>query len=199
MPLRGDRLRMTTSPRVTLGSWKKSWLVVRCSWLVKAYYHSRISYGQISLAGSPRASPYRHTIGCDRVSQRDALRASPTHTVAGRFFCDLQPATCELRYSICNWSYYQLPSIIKVKPQNFHFLRSQNHQIAKFAFFEVTAMKYESLYSLYYKDNQIWEKVYQERFHSPFSRHLPLAIKQYHRRQSHPAFFCYTEEIALSL
>ncbi len=60
-------------------------------------------------------------------------------------------------------------------------------------------MKYESLYSLYYKDNQIWEKVYQERFHSPFSRHLPLAIKQYHRRQSHPAFFCYTEEIALSL
>lgn len=60
-------------------------------------------------------------------------------------------------------------------------------------------MKYESLYSLYYKDSQIWEKVYQERFHSPFSRHLPLAIKQYHRRQSHPAFFCYTEEIALSL
>ena len=59
-------------------------------------------------------------------------------------------------------------------------------------------MKYESLYSLYYKDSQIWEKVYQERFHSPFSRHLPLAIKQYHRRQSHPAFFCYTEEIALS-
>ena len=60
-------------------------------------------------------------------------------------------------------------------------------------------MKYESLYSLYYKDSQIWEKVYQERFHNPFSRHLPLAIKQYHRRQSHPAFFCYTEEIALSL
>ena len=60
-------------------------------------------------------------------------------------------------------------------------------------------MKYESLYSLYYKDSQIWEKVYQERFHSPFSRHLPLAIKQYHRRQSHPAFFCYSEEIALSL
>ena len=60
-------------------------------------------------------------------------------------------------------------------------------------------MKYESLYSLYYKDSQIWEKVYHERFHSPFSRHLPLAIKQYHRRQSHPAFFCYTEEIALSL
>lgn len=28
MPLRGGRLRMTTSPRVTLGSWKKLWLVV---------------------------------------------------------------------------------------------------------------------------------------------------------------------------
>ena len=25
---------------------KKSWLVARGSWLVKAYYHSRISYGQ---------------------------------------------------------------------------------------------------------------------------------------------------------
>ena len=36
-----------------------------------------------------------------------------------------------------------------MKPQNFHFLRSQNHQIAKIAFFEVTAMKYEFLYSLY--------------------------------------------------
>lgn len=60
-------------------------------------------------------------------------------------------------------------------------------------------MKYESLYSLYYKDNQRWEKIYQERFQNPFTRHIPLSIKQYHRRQSYPAFFCYTEETASSL
>lgn len=60
-------------------------------------------------------------------------------------------------------------------------------------------MKYESLYTLYYKDNPAWQKAYEERFHSPFSRHLPLTIKQYHRPRSHPAFFCYTEEVALLL
>ena len=71
MPLRGDRLRMTTSPRVTLGSWKKSWLVVHCSWLVKACHYTRM--------------------GCGRISQRDALWASPTHKAVGRVF--LWPVT----------------------------------------------------------------------------------------------------------
>ena len=66
MPLCGNRFKLTTSPRVTLGLWKKSWLVVRGSWLVKAGHYIRM--------------------GCGQISQRDALWASPTHKTDGRAF-----------------------------------------------------------------------------------------------------------------
>ena len=65
-------LKLTTSPRVTLGSWKKSWLVVHCSWLVKACHYTRM--------------------GCGRISQRDALWSSPTHTATGCVF--FVPCNC---------------------------------------------------------------------------------------------------------
>lgn len=58
-------------------------------------------------------------------------------------------------------------------------------------------MPYESLYKLYYKAPDTWEKTYQERFHSPFSHHLPLSIQQYNHRHSYPAFYCYTEEMGV--
>ena len=66
MPLCGNRFKLTTSPRVTLSLWKKSWLVVRDSWLVKAGHYIRM--------------------GCGQISQRDALWASPTHKADGRAF-----------------------------------------------------------------------------------------------------------------
>ena len=50
MPLRGNKLKRTTSPRVTLGLWKKSWLV-------KACHYTRIGCGEISLAGFPQEAP----------------------------------------------------------------------------------------------------------------------------------------------
>lgn len=58
-------------------------------------------------------------------------------------------------------------------------------------------MLYESLYHIYYKNPADWKKEYNQRFNSSATRHLPIAISQYGRQQEHPAFFCYTEEIAL--
>lgn len=58
-------------------------------------------------------------------------------------------------------------------------------------------MKYESLYSIYYKDPAAWEKTYDMRISSPFTRLLPVSIRQYNRTAEHPTFYCYTEEVAL--
>lgn len=58
-------------------------------------------------------------------------------------------------------------------------------------------MGYESLRHLFYAHPEQWENAYQERFHSPFIRHLPLAIQQVGRQTAHPAFYCYTEELAV--
>lgn len=89
------------------------------------------------------------------------------------------------------------------------FLRYNRYKTSKYLFFEVlylnhrnfyhevSIMHYESLYHIYYKNPSDWEKEYHQRFISPATRHLPTAISQYGRQQEHPAFFCYTEEIAL--
>ena len=58
-------------------------------------------------------------------------------------------------------------------------------------------MKYVPLNKLYYKDNKKWRTEYALRFNSPSSRHLGFNIKEYNHTQSYPAFFCYTEDIAL--
>ena len=58
-------------------------------------------------------------------------------------------------------------------------------------------MEYESLYYIYYKEPDKWEDEYRTRFSSPFARQLPFVLRQYGRNAEHPAFFCYTEEIAL--
>lgn len=58
-------------------------------------------------------------------------------------------------------------------------------------------MEYESLYYIYYKEPDKWEVEYRTRFSSPFARQLPFVLRQYGRNAEHPAFFCYTEEIAL--
>ena len=52
------RFKVTRSPWVILGSWQRPWLVVGSSCLVKTYHYTRIGCDWISLAGSPRASPY---------------------------------------------------------------------------------------------------------------------------------------------
>ena len=71
MPLHGNKLRMTTSPRVTLGSWKKLWLVTCGSLFVKTCYYTQIGCGQISLVSSSSTAvrfssrltiPYSHDL-----------------------------------------------------------------------------------------------------------------------------------------
>lgn len=56
-------------------------------------------------------------------------------------------------------------------------------------------MKYESLYKLYRKSEEDWNARYEERFNNEFTVHLPIEIKEYNRKQSFPAFFCYAPEM----
>jgi len=58
-------------------------------------------------------------------------------------------------------------------------------------------MSYKSLYSIYYKTPDEWERIYQSRFNSPFTHHISLSIHQYNRHRNNPGFYCYTEEMAV--
>ena len=58
-------------------------------------------------------------------------------------------------------------------------------------------MAYESLYLLYRKDEIAWKEEYARRSSSPMTRRLDIKIQEYGRGQSYPAFYCYTEELAL--
>ena len=58
-------------------------------------------------------------------------------------------------------------------------------------------MLYESLYKMYYKNQQQYDEQYKLRFNSPFTRHFPLKIKEYNHRNEYEIFYCSTEEIIL--
>ena len=68
MPLRDNRLRMTTSPRVNLGSSKNSG-----SWLVKTYHYTRIGCDRISQRAA-QGSLYR---GAGRQRRSERLKVAP--------------------------------------------------------------------------------------------------------------------------
>lgn len=58
-------------------------------------------------------------------------------------------------------------------------------------------MKYKSLNKIYYSSPNTYGKEYKIRFSFPYSIHLGLPIKQYHRNNEYEAFFCYTNELFL--
>ena len=59
-------------------------------------------------------------------------------------------------------------------------------------------MLYKTLRELFYtQEKQKYQKIYYERFSSPFAIHIPLDIKQYNHNQAFKAFYCYSEEIVL--
>lgn len=58
-------------------------------------------------------------------------------------------------------------------------------------------MKYESLSKIFYKRPSEHNKIYNERFNSPLTRHFDFQIQEYNHRNEYPAFFCYTEEFAV--
>ncbi len=63
-------------------------------------------------------------------------------------------------------------------------------------------MKYIPLKKIYYKNLQnldIWMNEYNKRFTAPNTKHLQFMIHEIDRKESFPAFFCYTEEIATLL
>ena len=71
------------------------------------------------------------------------------------------------------------------------FQRNDPHIVCKIE----TLMKYESLYKLYRKSEEDWDARYEERFNNEFTVHLPIEIKEYNRKQSFPAFYCYAPEM----
>lgn len=58
-------------------------------------------------------------------------------------------------------------------------------------------MHYESLRKIYYKYPTEHRRIYVERFNAPMTRHFDFPIREFNHQKSYPAFFCYTEELAL--
>lgn len=58
-------------------------------------------------------------------------------------------------------------------------------------------MAYIPLSKVYHKCPDKHESAYMERFKFPLTKHFNFSIRQYDRRNEYPAFFCYTEELAL--
>ena len=61
----------------------------------------------------------------------------------------------------------------------------------------INFMSYDSLRKIYYTQPKQHEEIYQQRFLSPFSKHVPIIIKEYNHNTEFPAFWCYTEKIIL--
>lgn len=57
-------------------------------------------------------------------------------------------------------------------------------------------MTYVSLSKIYRKFPDHYESEYKSRFNSPFTKHIPLTIKQFGHNTAYPIFYCYNEEIA---
>ena len=60
-------------------------------------------------------------------------------------------------------------------------------------------MQYQSLYDLFYKNTDVYEREYKARFTAPFTRHLNFKIHQSGWPTEHQLFYCYTEELVLLL
>jgi hypothetical protein len=83
MPLRGNKLKRTTSPRVILGSSKNSG-----SWLVKTYHYIRIGCDRISQRAA-QGSLYR---GAGRQRRSERLKVAPY--AHGRWPCFFVTCDC---------------------------------------------------------------------------------------------------------
>lgn len=55
----------------------------------------------------------------------------------------------------------------------------------------------KSLYKIFYSNPKKHKAAYLERFNSPLSIHLPFQIKQFNHNKSFPAFFYYSQDLAL--
>jgi len=56
---------------------------------------------------------------------------------------------------------------------------------------------FDSLKKIFYSQPQLHNEIYEKRFNAPFSSHLGFEIKQFNHEKAYPAFFYYTEDIAL--
>lgn len=58
-------------------------------------------------------------------------------------------------------------------------------------------MNYEPLNKIFYKNPELFQQIYIERFNSPTTKHLNFSIKQFNHNKEFQAFLCYTEEMML--
>ncbi len=58
---------------------------------------------------------------------------------------------------------------------------------------------YDSLYKLYYSSPKEHSAIYQQRFTSPSSVHMPFKIREFSHDKFYTAFFCYNQDIAVAL
>ena len=58
---------------------------------------------------------------------------------------------------------------------------------------------FDSLYKIYYSSPKKHGSVYQQRFISPSSVHLPFKIREFNHDRFYTAFFCYTQDTAMAL
>ena len=58
-------------------------------------------------------------------------------------------------------------------------------------------MDYERLDKIYYINEDDWREQYEKRFNAPFTKHLPLKIKEFNRKNEFELFYCCNEEIVL--
>ena len=56
-------------------------------------------------------------------------------------------------------------------------------------------MKIDSLEKIYYTNSDEHQRIYQERFNAPFTKHFDILIRQYKRKHEYPLFFYYTDEM----
>ena len=58
---------------------------------------------------------------------------------------------------------------------------------------------YDSLYKLYYSSPKEHSAIYQQRFISPSSVHLPFKIREFNHDRFYTAFFCYNQDVTIAL
>ena len=58
---------------------------------------------------------------------------------------------------------------------------------------------YDTLAKIFYTDNHNHDRIYNDRFYSPSSVHIPINIRQFNHNKEFPAFFCYNQDLVLLL
>lgn len=57
----------------------------------------------------------------------------------------------------------------------------------------------DSLKKIYYIKPEEHKKTYEQRYAAPFTKHIPIQIREFNHDKQYPAFYYYPEELVLQL